>query len=125
MTAKTLEQLVLDRIEAKREEDVAVARRRDIDKAILAHIPVKYEGTESVQAGGLKITATFGVNRTCDNDKLRTDWNGLPVEVQAAFRWKPEVAVAELKKLGDEHRVTALGYFTTKPASTSLDFKVQ
>ena len=122
MKPLTLSELVAARIEAKRREDAAVEERRSLDAQIadLMRDPSKVEGAVSQKAGDYKVTCSYGITRSIDKDRLTTDWAKLPATVQAAFRWKAEVSVAELKKLDGADSTVAAAYITAKPAAPSI-----
>lgn len=122
MDSISLAALVAARIAAKRDEDAAVARRREIDQQIAARLAQadKPEGSVSQSLDGYKLTVTYGVNRKIDADTLQRDWAQLPHAVAEAFRWKPEVNTTELRKLAPELQAIAAVYYTTTPAAPSI-----
>lgn len=116
-----VEELVVQRIAAKRAEDEAVKARRAIDEQIATLLKTdKAEGTVSERAGDFKVSVTYGITRNVDNDKLRSEWDKLTPAAQAAFRWKAEAAVGELKKLEGVDALMAASYITSKPASPQV-----
>jgi predicted NUDIX family NTP pyrophosphohydrolase len=119
---QTLEQLITARLAAKRDEDAAVAARREIDEQIAAQLrnPAKTEGTVSQKIEGYKISVTYAVTRKAAADKLQKEWDKLPASVAAAFRWKPEVSTTELRKLEGIDATVAASFITTTPASASI-----
>lgn len=125
MQALSITELVAARIAAKRAEDDAVAERRRIDGQLadLLKDPNKTEGSVSqkVEALGVKLTVTYKVTRSVDAKKLQADWDKLPAGAQAAFRWKPDVSVSELRKLDGVDATVAAAYITSKSASPSVD----
>ena len=122
---QTLEQLITARIAAKREEDAAIAERRRIDGEIAEILkdPAKPEGTisQKVESLGVKVGVTYKITRSVDSKKLQADWDKLTAGAQAAFRWKPDVSVSELRKLEGPDAAAAAIYITAKPASPSVD----
>lgn len=117
--------LLTARITAKRAEDAAIARRRDIDEQIVSLLPAKKEGSVTEKVNDeLKITATFQVTRKADDAAIKRDWATLPDAVKAAFPASHDVAVKELKALTGGDAATAAKYFTSKPGSTSLKLEV-
>lgn len=124
MDQVSLSALIAARITAKREEDAAVAKRRDLDAMICARVAAgKTEGSVTERTDEWKITVTASVTRSTDTAGLQRDWQSLPPIVQAAFRWKSEVVLGELRKLDDDAAAVAARYITAKPASPSLDIK--
>lgn len=123
MESISLSTLVAARIAAKRAEDEAIAERRRIDKSIaeLLKDPNKPEGAVSQKLPeGYKLTVTYKLDRKVDNDKLVENWAKLPVDVQAAFKWKADLSVSEFRKLEDAAKLNASQYFTTQEASPSI-----
>lgn len=118
----TITELVAARIAAKRREEEAVEERRNLDEQIasLMRDSSKAESAISQKLDGYKITCTYGISRTVDKDKLQADWDKIPAAAQAAFRWKPEVAVSELKKLNGADAAVAAAYITAKPAAPQI-----
>ena len=122
MKPLNLQELINIRIAAKREEDAAVTERRRIDAAIaeLLKDPNKPEGSISQKLEGYKVTVTFKVDRKADTDKLSADWAKLSPAAQAAFKWKADVSVGELKKLDGKDAKAAAAYITSKEATPSI-----
>lgn len=122
MQAMTLTQLIAARIAAKRIEDQAVAERRDLDQQIaeLLKDPAKPEGTISQKADGYKISVTYKVDRKVDSEKLQAAWSKLSAAASAAFKWKADVSVSELRKLEGADAAAAAVFITSQPASPSI-----
>lgn len=122
MKPMTLQDLINIRIAAKRAEDEAVTERRRIDASIaeLLKDANKPEGSVSQKLDGFKVTVTYKIDRKADTDKLSADWAKLSPAAQAAFRWKADVAVGELKKLTGKDATVAAAYVTSKEASPSI-----
>ena len=128
MKALTISELVAARISAKQAEDQAIAERRNIDAQLaeLLKDPAKPEGaiSQKLEDLGLKLTVTYKISRSVDGKKLQDEWDKLPAGAQAAFRWKPDVSVSELRKLEGIDATVAAAYITAKPASPSVDIDV-
>lgn len=128
MQALSITELVAARISAKQAEDQAIAERRGIDAQLaeLLKDPAKPEGAISQKLAdlGLKVTVTYKISRTVDGKKLQAEWDKLPAGAQAAFKWKPEVSVSELRKLEGIDATVAAVYITAKPASPSVEIDV-
>lgn len=122
MKPLNLQELINIRIAAKRAEDEAVAERRRIDASIaeLLKDPNKIEGSVSQKLEGYKVTVTYKIDRKADTEKLSADWAKLSAAAQAAFRWKADVSVSELKKLTGKDATAASAYITSKEASPSI-----
>lgn len=122
MKQVTISELIAARIAAKRIEDEAIAERRAIDKALadMLRDPSKPEGSVSHRTEGCKVTVTYKIDRKVDGDKLSKAWASLAAGAQAAFKWKPEVAVSELRKLEPADAAAAAVFITSKEASPSI-----
>lgn len=122
MQAMTLTQLIAARIAAKRIEDQAVEDRRALDKQIaeLLKDPNKPEGAISQKADGYKVTVTYKVDRKVDSEKLQAAWSKLSAAASAAFKWKADVSVTELRKLEGADAAAAAVFITSQPASPSI-----
>ena len=122
MQAVTLSELIAARIAAKRIEDEATAERRAIDKALADMLkdPAKPEGTVSHRTEGCKVTVTYKIDRKVDAAALTKGWDKLSGGAQAAFKWKPEVSVSELRKLEPADAAAAAVFITSKEASPSI-----
>lgn len=127
MKALTISELVAARISAKQAEDEAIAERRRIDEQLaeLLKNPDKPEGAISQKLDdiGLKLTVTYKINRTVDAKKLQAEWDKLSAGAQAAFKWKPEVSVSELRKLDGIDATVAAAYITAKPGAPSVEIQ--
>ena len=128
MKALSISELVAARISAKQAEDQAIAERRRIDGQLaeLLKNPDKPEGAVSQKLDdlGLKLTVTYKISRTVDAKKLTAEWDKLSAGAQAAFKWKPEVSVSELRKLEGIDATVAAAYITAKPAAPSVEIDV-
>ena len=128
MKALTISELVAARISAKQAEDAAIAERRNIDAQLaeLLKDPSKPEGAVSQKLAdlGVKLTVTYKISRNVDSKKLQAEWDKLSAGAQAAFKWKPEVSVSELRKLEGIDATVAAAYITAKPASPSIEIEV-
>lgn len=128
MQTLTISQLVAARISAKQAEDAAIAERRNIDAQIaeLLKDPNKSEGSVSQRLDdmGVKLTVTYKINRSVDNKKLQAEWDKLTAGAQAAFKWKADVSVTELRKLEGIDATVASAYITAKPGAPSVEIDV-
>lgn len=125
MKPMTITELVAARIAAKRDEDAAIATRRDIDKQLaeLLKDPAKPEGSISAPAGDWKLTVTYKVDRKVDSDALTKAWVTLPKDVQDSFKWTAGVSVSALRKLAAADVGKAAVFVTAKEASPSIEIK--
>lgn len=122
METISLDTLIAARIAAKRAEEAAVTERRRIDASIaeLLKDATKPEGSISKKIEGYKVTVTYKIDRKVDTEKLTNEWSKLPVDVQAAFKWKADLSVSEFRKLEGKASLSASQYFTSKEASPSI-----
>lgn len=125
MKPMTLTELIAARIAAKRDEDAAIAARRDIDEQLakLLKDPAKPEGAISVKDGGYKLTVTYKISRTVDSDKLTKEWSLLSKEAQDAFKWKADVSVSALRKLAPVDAGKVAPFVTAKEAAPSISIE--
>lgn len=127
MKALTISELVAARISAKQAEDEAIAERRRIDEQLaeLLKNPEKPEGaiSQKLEDLGLKLTVTYKINRSVDAKKLQAEWDKLSAGAQAAFKWKPEVSVSELRKLEGIDATVASAYITSKPGAPGVEIQ--
>lgn len=116
-TQVQLDMLIRARIRAKRDEDAAIERRREVDQAILGLLP---SCSATTRVGDVKVVTTYGVTRKVDSDKLKAAFAELTAVLQGVFRWKAEVNEAAFKALDDEGRLIAAGFVSSKDAAPSL-----
>lgn len=122
MKPMTLTELIAARIEAKRNEDAAIAARREIDAELALLLSDKdvSEGTVSAKENGFKVSVVYKVDRKVDAAALSKGWDSLSADAQAAFDWKPSVKVSALRKLEGADAAAAAVFITAKPASPSI-----
>ena len=122
MKPMTLTELIAARIEAKRNEDAAIAARREIDAELALLLSDKDvgEGTVSAKENGFKVSVVYKVDRKVDAAALSKGWDSLSADAQAAFDWKPSVKVSALRKLEGADAAAAAVFITAKPASPSI-----
>lgn len=122
MKPMTLTELIAARIEAKRNEDAAIAARREIDAELALLLSDKdiSEGTVSAKENGFKVSVVYKVDRKIDAAALSKGWDSLSADAQAAFDWKPSVKVSALRKLEGADAAAAAVFITAKPASPSI-----
>lgn len=124
---KTIQDLVTARIAAKRIEDEAVAKRREIDEQISLQLSTgKAEGTESMKLPdiGAKVTVTYKVARKVDTDALQERWEFLSEEQRAAFKWSADISVTALRKFEGNDLVAVSKFFESKPASPTIKIEM-
>ena len=124
---KTIQDLVAARIAAKRIEDEAVAKRREIDEQISLQLSTgKAEGTESLKLPdiGAKVTVTYKVTRKVDTEALQAGWQNLSEDQQAAFKWSADISVTALRKFEGNDLVAVSKFFESKPASPTIKIEM-
>jgi len=124
---KTIQDLVTARIAAKRVEDEAVQKRREIDEQISLQLSTgKAEGTESMKLPdiGAKVTVTYKVARKVDTDALQERWEFLSEEQRAAFKWSADISVTALRKFEGNDLVAVSKFFESKPASPTIKIEM-
>lgn len=122
MQTITINELVAARIAAKRAEDAAIKARREVDAQLaeLLRDASKLEGSISQKLDGYKVTVTYKLDRKVDTEALTKAWDKLPLDVQAAFKWKADLSVSEFRKLDEKAQLNLSQYITTKEASPSI-----
>jgi hypothetical protein len=127
---KTLDQLVSDRIAAKRAEDAAVEARRVIDAAIAAALqdPSRLEGTASRKLDlgefNAKVTVTYGISRKTDSATLQVAWPKLSPTQQAAFKWHADVSVTGIRALAPDAYKGISEFIEARPATPSVKVEI-
>ena len=124
---KTIQDLVTARIAAKRIEDEAVQKRREIDEQISLQLSTgKAEGTESMKLPdiGAKVTVTYKVTRKVDTEALQERWEFLSEEQRAAFKWSADISVTALRKFEGNDLVAVSKFFESKPASPTIKIEM-
>jgi hypothetical protein len=110
---------------AKRDEDQAKEKRITIEEAILAEaagIPDmhKLEGSATAKLSDGKLTVTYKLVRSVDQDAIKSEWQNLPAHVQPVFSWSADINTAELRKLDDGSAKIAARFITSKSAKPSI-----
>ena len=108
-----------DWLTAKSEEAAAVARRRDIEDALVETLRVDTtrEGTSTSKIDGYKVRVTTRLSRKVDGDLLQelAAEHGLSDHLPELFRWKPEVSIKAWKNADESITRPLLGAITTTP----------
>lgn len=107
-------------LQAKADEDAAKTRRYEIEKEIIAAVPVKDEGTAKTEVGALRVSVTTKYTRSVDTEALQTAWASLQPTVQKAVNWRADLSISALKRLDEQETAQALRYITTKPAKPAV-----
>lgn len=123
MTAKTLERLSADWLEAKKAEAKANKERVAIEDEIVLLTGKRDEGSKTVEAAGFKITVTGKVSRKMDWDK----WETIKAQISPNLhpvKFKPELDEKGVKYLQmNEPEIYALLPIEVKPAKTAIEVK--
>lgn len=114
--------------EAKAAEQAATARRIEIEQHIVGMLPSQStEGSVRQDVGDWRIGVTYKLTRTVDTDKLQAMWDDLGDKARAAFRWKAEVRIKEMRGLQEyvpaEYALIAEA-IETKPAKPSVSVEL-
>ena len=118
-----INQLAQAWLDAKDEEDSAIAKRRQIGNLIAAAIPGDDDKTAYFKTDFAKVSVTRKLNRKVDAATLGAAWESLPANVQATFKWSAEINTKHLRalqELNSPELAKASKYFTTKPAAASV-----
>lgn len=123
---QTFGELLEERRQAKKAEDMAIALRRGLDEKIAALMrdPKKPEGSISQTVGDIKVATTFGVTRKVDTPAVQNDWEELPETVRAIFKFGAEVSVTAYRELSADDLLVAAKYITSKPSTPSVKLEL-
>jgi hypothetical protein len=125
LTMNDLSDLALEYLEAKTAETAAVERRRALGALIAQAMPeIKSEGIAKIQLANVKVSVTYGINRTVDSERLKADWVKLSDDAQAAFRWKADVSTTAMRTLQGEAVEAVQAYITARPTSPTISVEV-
>ena len=122
---KTPELLAQDWLDAKAEENAARAKRIEIEEELLAILPCREEGSQTIKLeNGMRVVTEGRMTRSIDAKVLQDDWNDLPAIIQGTFHWKPDLKITCFKSLEDDHKALVAKYVTTKPAKAGVKVEV-
>ena len=122
---KTPELLAQDWLDAKAEENAARAKRIEIEEELLAILPCREEGSQTIKLeNGMRVVTEGRLTRSIDAKALADDWNDLPAIIQGSFHWKPDLKITCFKSLDDDHKALIAKYVTTKPAKAGVKVEV-
>lgn len=122
---KTPELLAQDWLDAKAEENAARAKRIEIEEELLAILPCREEGSQTIKLeNGMRVVTEGRMTRSIDAKVLQDDWNDLPAIIQGTFHWKPDLKITCFKSLEDDHKALIAKYVTTKPAKSGVKVEV-
>jgi hypothetical protein len=126
-TTDDLAALFLARMTQKLLEEDAAAKRKELDAKIIGIIRAQHadkeEGDITVKAGAFSATIKLGYTRKVDTALLSDIYSQMSANLQAAFRFKAELALPEWRALTDEERGWLSYVVTTTPATPSLSMK--
>lgn len=126
-TDLNLSQLAQAWLDAKEEENAAIAKRRGIGALIEKALPGNGEAEGSTSAvidNALRVYVTRKVTRKVNVDALTKDWEFLPANARNAFKWSAEVAIKHLRaleQLNAPELELVREFITTKPAASSVE----
>jgi len=122
---KTPELLAQAWLDAKAEENAARAKRIEIEEELLAILPCREEGSQTIKLeNGMRVVTEGRMTRSIDAKVLQDDWNDLPAIIQGTFHWKPDLKITCFKSLEDDHKALIAKYVTTKPAKAGVKVEV-
>ena len=109
----------------KAEEEQAVTRRREVEKALAADIPEQWEGSTTTTEGRFKVNVTRRFTRKVDSETVQAiaREHGLTEYLPELFRWKPEIDAKAWKTAPEEVVRVLEGAITTTPGKPS--FKIE
>lgn len=125
--ANPLAELVTDFIEAKRQEDAAKKNRLELEDRILAMVPAKEEGSQTIEVAGFKLTTTGKLAYKCDDTKALAEacsgWpaNMIPVKTEIKL---DETGCKWLRANDPQAWQTLAKHITVAPAKTAVSVKV-
>lgn len=116
--------LYQDWIDAKQTEADAVAKRREIEDALVKQFSIAetLDGTENRESEGYKIKIVGRMARKIDSDLLQelAVEHGLTDHLGRLFRWKPEIDAKAWKATDSAITNPLLGAITTTPSRPSF-----
>jgi hypothetical protein len=123
--SRELDDLSAQWMDAKADEAIAVARRRNIEDRLveLLAIPEGKEGTTNASTErGFAIKVVGRMNRKVDADKLQelAAEHGLSEHLSALFRWSPDINAAAWKAASEAITAPLLGAITTTAGRPSF-----
>lgn len=122
---KTPELLAQAWLDAKAEENAARTKRVEIEEELLAILPCREEGSQTIKLeNGMRVVTEGRMTRSIDAKALQDDWNDLPAIIQGTFHWKPDLKITCFKSLEDDHKALIAKYVTTKPAKSGVKVEV-
>lgn len=111
-------------IDAKQAEADAVAKRREIEDALVKQFSIaeNLDGIENREAEGFKIKIVGRMARKIDSDLLQelAVEHGLTDHLGRLFRWKPEIDAKAWKATDSTITNPLLGAITTTPSRPSF-----
>ena len=122
---KTPELLAQAWLDAKAEENAARAKRVEIEEELLAILPCREEGSQTIKLeNGMRVVTEGRMTRSIDAKALQDDWNDLPAIIQGTFHWKPDLKITCFKSMDDDQKSLIAKYVTTKPAKAGVKVEV-
>jgi len=121
---KPLQQLSIEWIEAKTEENEATERRRLIEDEICRALEVEQtdEHSRKVEAAPFTIKIACRINRKVDGDLAQeiAAENGMQDHLGLLFRWKPELSMTAWNGVGDNVKQVFARAITATPGRPSF-----
>lgn len=111
-------------LDAKQAEADAVAKRREIEDALVKQFSISetLDGTESREVEGFKVKIVGRMARKVDADMLQelAAEHGLTDHLGRLFRWKPDINATAWKAADSTITNPLLGAITTTPSRPSF-----
>jgi len=111
-------------LDAKATESEAIAKRREIEDAMVAEFKIseQLDGTENFEREGYKIKIVGRINRRVDSELLQEIANehGLSLHLGSLFRWKPEINAKAWEHADETITHPLLGAITATPGRPSF-----
>ncbi len=119
-----MDELAQSWTKAKAEEAAAMAKRREIEDAIvaIAEIPADMSGTTSMATTEYVVRVVGRIDHKVDGDKVQelAAEFGLTEHLASLFRWKPEINMSAWKNAADNITRPLSGAITAKPGRPSF-----
>lgn len=118
----SVEQLSQEWLAAKKAEQLAIEKRREVEDKLAQFIDQTKEGTQAIKAAGFKVKAVTRFNRRINADLLQeiAAENGLSDHLGSLFRWKPEINASAWKATNEAITKPLLAAITTTAGRPSF-----
>ena len=113
--------------EFKRQEELAMTQRREIEEMLTSHLPEQWEGSETEREGEFKVVISRRFTRKVDSDALQATARefGLEEYLPELFRWKPEIDAKRWKAAPAEVTAKLERAITVTPGKASVKITLE